>query len=381
MLAVGLMSGTSADGIDAVLARISGGAERLRAEVIRHMHRPFRTAFRRKVLDVCAAGTVAQICELNFELGERFAEAVNALLASAGVSPEQVAMVGSHGQTIHHLPRARYPSTLQIGEPCVIAERTGITTVGDFRVRDMAAGGQGAPLVAYADWALFRERNSTTLVQNIGGIGNVTFVPADARVQDVLAFDTGPGNMVIDGLMMRFSGGKLGFDQDGAWAARGIVSERLLKKCLRHPFFQRKPPKTTGREEFGAAFLERLMAAGKQEGLAKEDFVATATALTAESIARAYKRFLWPRIGDSKIASTRVVLGGGGAANATLKRMLSDRLGIQLLTHADLGIADSAKEALAFAILAHEAIGGRPANVPSATGARRPVLLGKIVPG
>lgn len=375
------MSGTSADGIDAVLARISGKAQSLRAEVVVHAHHPFKGAFRERILGVCTAGTVAQICELNFELGEEFARAVNAVLKRAGVASQQVAVVGSHGQTIHHLPSARYPSTLQIGEPCVIAERTGITTVGDFRVRDMAAGGQGAPLVAYADWALFREREHATLVQNIGGIGNVTFVPAGARVQDVLAFDTGPGNMVIDGLMMRYSAGKLGFDKDGAWAASGVVSERLLKRLMHHRFFARKPPKTTGREEFGVAFVDDLVAAGKQEGLADRDIVATATALTAETIASAYRRFIWPRIGEANVGSTRVVLGGGGAANNTLKRMLSDRLGgIALLTHADLGIADAAKEALAFAILAYETMGGRPANVPSATGARHPVVLGKIVP-
>lgn len=378
---IGLMSGTSADGIDAVLARISGAAETLRAKVLHHLHRPFSPAFRTKVLEVCGRGRVDQICELNFELGEKFAHAVKALLASASVGPGEVAAIGSHGQTIHHLPNARHPSTLQIGEACIIAERTGITTVGDFRVRDMAAGGQGAPLVAYADWALFRDPHHPTLVQNIGGIGNVTYVPSNARAQEVIAFDTGPGNMVIDALMMRFTKGRLGYDRNGAWAARGSVSEPLLREFMKHPFFRRKPPKTTGREEFGLSFVERFLAAAARQRLRNEDIVSTATALTVESIATAYERFIWPLLGDSKSVSPRVVLGGGGAANITLRRMLGARLnGAQTITHADVGIADAAKEALAFAILAHETLGGRPANVPSATGARRPVVLGKIVP-
>jgi anhydro-N-acetylmuramic acid kinase len=387
---VGLMSGTSADGIDAIVAEISGAGRGLRARVAAHVHRTFSPELRKRILRVCLHGAVAEICELNFLLGEHFARAALAAIRKAKLKPRDIAAIGSHGQTIHHLPNAATPSTLQIGEAAVIAERTGITTVADFRVRDMAAGGQGAPLVPYADWALFTNNTKPRIVQNIGGIGNLTFLPARAELKDVMAFDTGPGNMVMDAVVTVLSRGRKTFDRNGRLAARGKVSERLFSEMMAHPFLGRRPPKTTGREEFGEAFVRKVFASARRLRLRSEDIVATATAFTAASIAEAYRRFIFPRsgrrvrargvAGDS--SNLEIILGGGGAKNPTLRRMLSERLGgKELLTHEDLGIANSAKEALAFAILAYETLGGRTSNVPSATGASRAAVLGKIVPG
>ena len=376
------MSGTSADGIDAVVAEIAGSGRQLRARVLAHTHQPFSPVMRRRILHLCLHGTVAEICELNFALGEHFARAALAAIRQAKRKPVDIAAIGSHGQTIHHLPNARMPSTLQIGEPAVIAERTGITTVADFRVRDMAAGGQGAPLVPYADWALFTDKMKPRIVQNIGGIGNLTFLPSRATLDQVMAFDTGPGNMVMDALVMTLTRGRQTFDRDGRWAARGHVSEKLLAEMMAHPFLRRRPPKTTGREEFGEMFLSRMLASARRLRLRPEDTVATATAFTAETIAGAYRRFVFPKLKASEHGALQIILGGGGAKNPTLRDMLARRIGVgALFTHEDFGIANDAKEALAFAILAHETLLGRPSNVPNATGARRAVVLGKIVPG
>lgn len=379
---VGLMSGTSADGIDAIVAELRGQGLGLRATLRAHVHTPFPARFRRQVLRVCLHGGVAEICELNFALGERFAAAARAAIRKAGLQPSQITGIGSHGQTIHHLPAAKHPSTLQIGEPCVIAERTGITTVADFRVRDMAAGGQGAPLVPYTDWALFTDDARPRIVQNIGGIGNLTFLPPRAGLEDVRAFDTGPGNMVMDAIVTRLTEGKLGYDRNGKLAAQGKVSDALLRQCMRHSYIRRRPPKTTGREEFGETFVKWFVAQARQLRLDENSLVATATAFTAESIADAYRRFVFPKLSPARLARLQVILGGGGAKNVTLRQMLAERVAPgEILTHEDFGIPDSAKEALAFAILAHATLHGLPSNVIGSTGARRPVVLGKIVPG
>src|ERR1035437_5124984 len=376
------MSGASADGIDAVVAEIVGSGRQLRARVLAHVHRPFSPIMRQRILRLCLHGTVAEICELNFVLGEQFARAALAAIRRAKRKPGDIAGIGSHGQTIHHLPNARTPSTLQIGEAAVIAERTGITTVADFRVRDMAAGGEGAPLVQYMDWALFTDQSKPRIVQNIGGIGNLTFLPPSAELDQVIAFDTGPGNMVMDALVTTLTQGKQTFDRDGRWAARGSVSEALLAELMAHPFLRRHPPKTTGREEFGEVFVQRMLTSARRLRLRPEDVVATATAFTAESIANAYRRFVFPKLTAGGRGALQIIPGGGGAKNPTLRRMLAARIGAgELLTHEDFGIANAAKEALAFAILAHETLLGKPGNVPNATGARRPVVLGKIGPG
>lgn len=375
------MSGTSADGIDAVVARISGTGQGLSVKLFAHRHQKFSDALRKRVLHVCLHGTVAEICELNFLLGEYFAKAALAVIRKAGLKSKDIAAIGSHGQTIHHLPRARTPSTLQIGEPCVIAERTGITTVADFRVRDMAAGGQGAPLVTYVDWALQTDAVRPRILQNIGGIGNLTFLPPRAKLHEVIAFDTGPGNMVIDAVVGMLNHGEASFDKNGQWAAQGKISLKLLDELMAHPFLRQRPPKTTGREEFGEPFVRRVLASAKRLRLADADIVATVTAFTAASIAAAYERFVFPKLSASGRKSLQVILGGGGAKNATLRRMLAARIApATLLTQEDLGASIAGKEALAFAVLAHETLQGKPSNVPSATGARRAVLLGKIIP-
>jgi anhydro-N-acetylmuramic acid kinase len=379
---VGLMSGTSADGIDAVVAKIRDAGHGLQAGIVTHAHRPFNRALRERILRVSLHGTVAEICELNFFLGELFAEAALLAIRKAKLTTRQIAAIGSHGQTIHHLPNARTPSTLQIGEAAVIAERTGITTVADFRVRDMAAGGQGAPLVPFADWVLFTDGTRPRIIQNIGGIGNLTFLRPAARLSDVLAFDTGPGNMVIDGLVGTLTKGRQTFDRDGRWAARGRVCEPWLRELSRHPFLRRSPPKTTGREEFGEFFVERLLRDARRRRLTEEDTVATVTALTATSIADSYRRFVLPKLRARERERLQIILGGGGAKNPVLRSMLQELLGTtEIFTHQDFGIANEAKEALAFAIMADQTMRGRPSNVPGATGARRPVVLGKIVPG
>jgi anhydro-N-acetylmuramic acid kinase len=381
-LMVGLMSGTSADGIDAIVAEITGTGQRLRARLISHLQRPFSKTLRQHILHVCLHGTVAEICELNFLLGEHFARAAVAVIRKAGLTPREIAGIGSHGQTVHHLPRARTPSTLQIGEPSIIAERTGITTVADFRVRDMAAGGQGAPLVPYVDWALYTDKKRPRILQNIGGIGNLTFLPPGATLDQVMAFDTGPGNMVMDAVANILSSGRVAYDRNGRGASQGNISKKLLGAMMVHPYLRRCPPKTTGREEFGDPFVRRTLALANRLRLSDADILATVTAFTAESIADAYKQFILPKIAMDKRGQLQVILGGGGAKNSTLRRMLSERISPAIvLTQEDFGNSNAAKEALAFAILAHETLSERPSNVPSATGAQRPVVLGKIIPG
>jgi anhydro-N-acetylmuramic acid kinase len=379
------MSGTSADGIDAVAAELSAQGQGLQARVLAHVHTPFTPAFRRALVQAGLRGTVSELCELNFELGERFAYAALRVIRAAGLKPSRIAAIGSHGQTVHHLPRARTPSTLQLGEAAVIAERTGITTIADFRVRDMAAGGQGAPLVSYADWALFADRMRPRVVQNIGGIANLTFLPCHADLNEVRAFDTGPGNMVIDGIVSVLTAGRQSYDRGGRCAAKGNVCEPLLSELMEHPFFRRSPPKTTGREEFGQPFIMSLLRSARRRHLPVDDILATTTALTAASIAEAYRRFIFPKLEKQELDKLQVILGGGGASNRTLLRMLNEKVkGLnarpEWLTHEDFGVPNQAKEALAFAILAFETLAGRSSNVPSATGARHPAILGKITP-
>lgn len=380
-LVVGLMSGTSADGIDAVVAEISGNGHGLCARLVTHRQQSFSRELRRRILHLCLHGTVAEICELNFLLGEHFSKAALAVIRQGGLRPKDISIIGSHGQTIHHLPWARTPSTLQIGEPSVIAERTGITTVADFRVRDMAAGGQGAPLVTYVDWAMHTDSTRPRILQNIGGIGNLTFLPPRATLDQVMAFDTGPGNMIIDAVVANLSSGRLTYDRNGQWAAKGKIAVKLLKALMAHPYFRRLPPKTTGREEFGEPFVRRLLLSARRLRLSDADIVSTVTAFTAASIASAYERFIFPKLTATGRDKLQVILGGGGAKNNTLRLMLSERtVPAKVLTQDDLGNSNAAKEALAFAVLAHQTLHGVPSNVPSATGARHPVVLGKIIP-
>lgn len=371
--AIGLISGTSADGIDVAGVEIGGegGAATIRVRVT--LSHPYPAGLGERLHALTEGGTVRDVCELNVTVGELFAEAA----LTAGGHLGEVDLIGSHGQTIYYIPPGPHQqgSTLQIGEPAVIAERTGVLTVGHFRARDMAVGGTGAPLVPYADYVLFRDPARTRIVQNIGGIANATVLPAGSGIDAVYAFDTGPGNMVIDALVRMLTGES--FDRGGALAARGTVEETLLAELLDDDFLAAPPPKATGRERYGRPYAERVLARGRARGLSPEDLIATVTALTAETIVGQYRRFIYPRH-----APDEVIVSGGGVHNATLMDGLGRRLApVPLRPASDLGVDSDAKEAIAFAILAHDAVMGLATNVPRATGARRPVILGAIYPG
>jgi anhydro-N-acetylmuramic acid kinase len=384
------MSGTSADGVDVAIVDIGPRDRGLRGHEIgvrlRAFHTfPYPASLRRRIFAIFDPETarVDDLCDLNFALGEAFASALIRLSRRSGIPLGSIDLVGSHGQTVCHLPqgRNRGGSTLQIGEPSVIAERTGITTVADFRPRDIAAGGEGAPLVPYADFVLFHDRRLSRAVQNIGGIANVTYLPAGPATRmggdlgDVVAFDTGPGNMIIDRIAWRASGGRATYDKGGRMAARGQVSDRLLAELMEHPYLARRPPKSTGRETFGVRFADGVYARARRRGLAPPDILATVTAFTARSIVAAYRRFL-PAMPDE------VILCGGGARNATLLARLRESLRPARVAPMDeFGLDARAKEAVSFAILAYATVHGLPGNVPSATGARRAAVLGKVIPG
>jgi anhydro-N-acetylmuramic acid kinase len=381
---IGLMSGTSADGVDAVLVRLFGQRPD-RVETIAFTTLPYPAAIRDAVLRVSHDGDVATLCWLHFALGELFAEAAQKVAQQGGVPLKQVALIGSHGQTVRHLPPSgrknhkaswrRKVGTLQLASPAVIAFRTGIPVVSDFRAKDTAAGGQGAPLVPLVDWLLLRHRHKTRLALNIGGIANLTVLPAGASAQKVFAFDTGPGNMLIDGAMRHFTGGAQTCDWDGAWARQGTVQRRLLHQLMRHPFLRQRPPKSTGREMFGEGFLRKVLAQAAAWRLTPHDVVATLTAFTAESIADAIQRFVVPKVGKVD----EVIVSGGGANNPTLMAMLRERLSPIAIRRSDeLGINADAKEAIAFAILAHRTVMGLAGNLPSATGASTPIILGNL---
>jgi len=374
----GLMSGTSADGIDAAIVDIRDNGVKLLA----FSTFPYPKNIRRAVFNAFDPETsrVDDICHLNFALGELFASAVIKLADRASIPLSTIHLIGSHGQTIHHLANGRrfgarkIRSTLQVGEPSVIAERTGITTVADFRPRDIAAGGHGAPLVPWADYFLFHHKTKTRAIQNIGGIANVTYLGANRPPGETFAFDTGPGNMMIDRMTVLSSGGKKTYDARGRIAAGGRVKESLLAELLKHPYLRRRPPKTTGREEFGDALSDEIYKRNRRKSISPADIIATVTAFTAHSIADAYKRFM-DRIPDE------IIICGGGVKNAVLMEMLKAEFpGAVVASMARFGIDPDAKEAISFAILARETILGAPSNVPGATGARHPVILGKIVP-
>ncbi|MGB7581879.1 MAG: anhydro-N-acetylmuramic acid kinase [Sedimentisphaerales bacterium] len=378
MRVAGLMSGTSVDGVDVAIIDIDN--EKVSVQAFETF--PYSATLRRDILRLCGAEScnVADVCHLNFVLGEVFAESIFKLCKKSGIGLNTIDLIGSHGQTIYHNPKGRrfgkktVRSTLQIGEPSIIAQRTGITTVADFRPRDMAAGGQGAPLVPFADYFLFRDKHRNRAIQNIGGIANVTSLPAGCQTGDIIAFDTGPGNMIIDGIVSIISKGKQKFDRGGKIAARGTIDKTILDDMLKHPFLGLRPPKSTGREGFGSRYCDALYRKMKKKSIPAEDIIVTVTAFTAKSIVRAYRNFL-PRMPDE------VILCGGGAHNSTLVKMLRQGLGkSKILTSDDFGISCDAKEAISFAILAYATIKGEPNNVPGATGAIQPLVLGKIIP-
>jgi len=353
MRVAGVMSGTSLDGIDVAIIEINGR----RVSTVGFQSTPYSDATRRGILDVSnTTTTTREISQLNFRLGELYARAVQRACRRYG----PVDLIGCHGQTIYHEGGA---STMQIGEAAVVAERTGVPVVSDFRTRDIAAGGQGAPLVPFVDCLLFRHPRRTRIALNIGGIANITVIPAG------IAFDTGPGNMVIDALAREYTHGRQNFDRGGRIAAQGDLNRPLLDRLLADPYYRRKPPKSAGREQYGVEFVARL----KQTGLPLPDLIATATVLTAATIAIAVA------IAAAPFAPDELIVSGGGAHNPQILAHLAAFLpGVALATSADYGIDVDAKEAIAFAILAHQTWRRRPSNLPSATGARRPVILGKL---
>ncbi|MCU1256887.1 MAG: hypothetical protein JWM83_3186 [Candidatus Angelobacter sp.] len=378
MIVAGVMSGTSADGVDVAVVSIQGRGSYLSFDLLLHDHSEYPRTIRDAVLAAMNAGriSVAELSRLNFRLGEFYAEAVSK--AQKKASPAKLDLVGCHGQTLYHQGTAalylgkQIACTWQTGEGSVVAARLGVPVVSDFRPADMAAGGKGAPLVPFLDYAIFRSKNKGRIVQNIGGIANLTAIPADAMPSDILAFDTGPGNMVIDRLMQMLF--KKNYDRDGSVASSGTVLQSVLEKSLDAAYFKLKPPKTAGREEFGKEYAQTfLRRCGRA---AKADVIATATALTAASMAQALKRFVLGR-GNYR----EWVVSGGGTKNAALMGMLkteAENLGLWLRHSDDFGIPSQAKEAVAFALLAYQTFNGLPGNVPSATGAQRAAVLGKI---
>jgi anhydro-N-acetylmuramic acid kinase len=380
MKIVGLMSGTSGDGVDAALVEVSGRGVTLRARALAAQTLSYPRSLQQRILAASVSGTVAEICHLNGLLGEWFADAALNVIRQAKLSPADIAVIGSHGQTVHHLPQGIHAagagsirSTLQIAEPAVIAERTGITTVANFRPRDMAAGGQGAPLTPAVHALLLRHPRRSRLIVNLGGISNVTYVPRGGEWSGVVAFDTGPANMVLDGLVNRATNGRVAMDRDGKLALKGKADPRLLGKLLAHPFLSRRPPKSTGREAFGPSLIDELVSIQKQQGLSTEDLLATCSAWTAKAVGTA-RRWIKGTIDE-------VVVGGGGVRNRAVMDQLTAVFGVvPVTTFESLGWDSKAFEAVAFAVLAYRTVTSQPGNIPSVTGAKHPVLLGAIVP-
>ncbi|SDC02965.1 anhydro-N-acetylmuramic acid kinase [Bacillus wiedmannii] len=377
MYIAGIMSGTSLDGIDVALVHIEGSGVESKVKLIHFITVPFCNDMKNEIQQALSIenSNVQLICSLNFKLGLCFANAVREVCKEANFPLGQLNLIGSHGQTIYHQPKHdgnMIPSTLQIGEPAVIAYETNTTVISNFRTMDIAAGGQGAPLVAYSEIILYRHPTKNRLLQNIGGIGNVTIIPSHLSDKNVIAFDTGPGNMVIDEMCQRLF--QLSYDQNGKIAKQGVVVDEILTYCMNHPFLKMNPPKSTGREQFGEEFVSELLK--RYERHSKENIVTTVTMFTARSIVHQYKEFILPYYEIDE-----VILGGGGSYNDTLVEMI--RYGLKdekcaIFIQEDIGYSSEAKEAIAFAILANETYHRNPSNVPSATGAKQSVVLGNI---
>jgi anhydro-N-acetylmuramic acid kinase len=391
LVVAGIMSGTSADGMDLALVKISqkerpGG---LRLKLLAHRAFPWPKSVRQAILAAMAgqsdrqSTSTPELARLNWRLGIAYAEALRSLIDSTKITPD---LIGCHGQTVYHqgapAPYAgrRFACTWQLGEPALIAAALRIPVVSNFRPADIAAGGQGAPLVPFLDYALFSHPTRNRVLQNIGGIGNLTVIPAGASQEKVIAFDTGPGNMIIDALTQQLFSKP--YDRNGRIAAQGQIIKPVLTASLKEKYFRQSPPKSAGREQFGAAYASRFLAACRKLSPQPEDAIATATALSAESIAHSVRRWALPLIAPPAHESAPIdfIVAGGGARNTTLLAMLRDRLpqNVTLTTIDSTGIPAEAKEAAAFALLAYQTWHHRPGNVPSATGAARPAILGQI---
>lgn len=381
---VGLMSGTSVDGIDAALVEIGGSDQAPEVRLLAFEDRPWPEGVREQIFPLFRpeTATVDKIGYMNFLMGEIYAQAVVSVVEKAGLTLADIDLIGSHGQTIWHAPepcdKDGFPVvfTVQIGEGSVIAARTGVPTVSDFRVADLAVGGQGAPLVPFSEYMLYRRSGKTILLQNIGGIGNMTVLPGDEGPEAVYAFDTGPGNMIIDAVVSALTGGEKTYDAGGAMAAQGKVDQNLLAVLQQDPYYTMPLPKTTGRERFGLQYVGKILDYGREHSLSDADLLATVTDLTAWSITDAYGRYVLPRR-----QATELVVGGGGSFNATLLGFLRERFapyGVKVLTQEDLGWSSDAKEAVAFAIMADRCVREKPNVLPSVTGARQAAIMGKI---
>ena len=381
MTVAGIMSGTSADGIDVAVVRITPGRQRARLSLVAHEGFPYPAVLRRAVLVAMNAAQTStkELGQLNWRLGLAYTEAVQATLKRHRVKLD---LIGCHGQTLYHQARPaayagrHFPCTWQAGEAGAIAAAMGVPVVSNFRPADMLAGGQGAPLVPLLDYVLFADARRGRVLQNIGGIANLTAIPAGAPADAVLAFDTGPGNMLIDALASACFGKK--YDRNGSIAARGSVIESVLRDAMRDAYFKLKPPRTAGREQFGQTYAARFLAECRRHGERAENAIATATALTADTIAESYRQFVAPRM---KRAPVDYIVSGGGARNATLVAMLGQRLepmGCAVATSEDFGLPAEAKEAAAFALLAWQTWHRLPGNLRSATGAKKAVVLGQV---
>jgi anhydro-N-acetylmuramic acid kinase len=380
MTVAGIMSGTSADGIDVAVVRIAPGNLRPNLTLLAHDGFAFPAALRTAVLAAMNAPLTStpELARLNWRLGVAYSEAVSATIKRHTLKLD---LVGCHGQTLYHQPRAilyaarEFACTWQAGEPAVIAAALDVPVVSNFRPADMLAGGQGAPLVPLLDYVLFASNKRGRVLQNVGGIANLTAIPAGAAANKVIAFDTGPGNMVIDAFAQQLFNKP--FDRNGNFAAAGAVLAPALASALRNPYFQLKPPRTAGREQFGREYAAKFLASCKRHSEKPEDAIATATALTAESIAQSYKRFCKTKMR----ADVDYIVSGGGARNRTLMAMLAQRLdplGCELATSEGYGLPVEAKEAAAFALLAWQTWHHLPGNLPAATGAKKPAILGQV---
>lgn len=376
MYGIGIMSGTSLDGIDTVLVHIEGYAKNTQLNVIEYNEFPIPQYLIEKIKKACSSESNSElICSLNFELGSLFCDAVEALLKKAHFPKGKINYIASHGQTIYHIPFLKddcIPSTFQIGEPALLAYRFQTTVISNFRAMDMAAGGQGAPLVPYSEYVLYSSSHKNIALQNIGGIGNVTFLNHSLNLDDVFAFDTGPGNMVINEACNILY--HKPYDDEGKIASTGTINIDLLQELMNHPYFQKTPPKSTGREDFGEFFVKDLLL--RYAHLPHEDIIATLTMFTAKSIAFHYQRDIL-----SYYSLDEVIVGGGGSHNKTLMRFICDELSpIPVYTQDDIGYSSDAKEAIAFAILGNETLHHHYSNVKSSTGAKDYVVLGQITP-
>ncbi|WP_099159824.1 anhydro-N-acetylmuramic acid kinase [Virgibacillus ndiopensis] len=378
-LGIGLMSGTSLDGIDAVLVEIDGMGGNVDVKIIESLTRQYSDKVRMEIMDICSpeTATLPKISSMNMYLGKEFGDIVNELVKKANLSNEDVHFISSHGQTIYHQPfqgknEFDVAGTLQIGDISMLSEATGIAVVGDFRTADMAANGQGAPLVSFVDYLLFNNPNKSRAIQNIGGIGNVTYVPKNSSSDVTQSFDTGPGNMVIDEVVFRITNGELTYDKDGEIAKKGRINQQLLEKLMSNKYFNITPPKTTGRELFGRRFVDTIFE--EYGNLSSEDLVSTISEWTALSIAYSYKHFLE----EKGYVIDEVIVGGGGSYNPYLIGRLKHHLpNMNVYRHEDFGISSDLKEAMAFAVLGYQCIKGKYNQIPTATGAYKEVIMGK----